>query len=227
MEDGPADVQILATCPDSWGSSDTLNLQPHPRIRYYIKSGLETSLLRLVLYNQRRRSSTNDAQTPHTGPPILWERLASETKAKMAEAGNVEFHHRHHHHHHHQQQDQDDNKEDREHQSASPGPGSAASDGEEVGAVSPSGERALLRKIDWHLLPAVGILYLLSFLDRSNVANARIEGLATDLGMSEYRFLLSASRHRARGGGALLTQGCSREPVSHGVDALFHRICLV
>jgi hypothetical protein len=29
-------------------------------------------------------------------------------------------------------------------------------------------ERALLRKIDAKLLPAVGILYLLSFLDRSN-----------------------------------------------------------
>ena len=29
-------------------------------------------------------------------------------------------------------------------------------------------ERSLLRKIDGTLLPAVGILYLLSFLDRSN-----------------------------------------------------------
>lgn len=29
-------------------------------------------------------------------------------------------------------------------------------------------EKALLRKLDAKLLPAVGILYLLSFLDRSN-----------------------------------------------------------
>ena len=29
-------------------------------------------------------------------------------------------------------------------------------------------EKALLRKLDLQLLPAVGILYLLSFLDRSN-----------------------------------------------------------
>lgn len=42
-------------------------------------------------------------------------------------------------------------------------------------------EAALVRKLDLHLLPAVTVLYLLSFLDRSNVANARIEGLATDL----------------------------------------------
>lgn len=29
-------------------------------------------------------------------------------------------------------------------------------------------EKAVLRKLDAHLLPAVGLLYLLSFLDRSN-----------------------------------------------------------
>lgn len=29
-------------------------------------------------------------------------------------------------------------------------------------------EKALLRKLDGRLLPAVGVLYLLSFLDRSN-----------------------------------------------------------
>ncbi|KAI1349470.1 major facilitator superfamily domain-containing protein [Xylaria sp. FL0043] len=42
-------------------------------------------------------------------------------------------------------------------------------------------EKSLLRKIDAHLLPAVGLLYLLSFLDRSNVGNAKIEGLLDDL----------------------------------------------
>lgn len=70
---------------------------------------------------------------------------------------------------------------ERENKIASPG---SASDNEHVRAISVS-EKALLRKIDWRLLPAVGILYLLSFLDRSNVANARVEGLAADLGMSE------------------------------------------
>ena len=34
--------------------------------------------------------------------------------------------------------------------------------------VADISERALLRKLDVKLLPAVGILYLLSFLDRSN-----------------------------------------------------------
>lgn len=45
-------------------------------------------------------------------------------------------------------------------------------------------EKALLRKLDLYLVPGVSILYLLSFLDRSNVANARLEGLETDLGLA-------------------------------------------
>ncbi|KAF2663781.1 MFS general substrate transporter [Microthyrium microscopicum] len=50
-------------------------------------------------------------------------------------------------------------------------------------------EKALLRKLDWKLLPALSILYLLSFLDRSNVANARLEGLTTDLKMTGNQYL--------------------------------------
>lgn len=45
-------------------------------------------------------------------------------------------------------------------------------------------ERALLRKLDLRLLPPLTILYLLSFLDRSNVGNARLEGMADDINMS-------------------------------------------
>ena len=48
----------------------------------------------------------------------------------------------------------------------------------------PATTRKLLAKLDAHLLPMVSILYLLSFLDRSNVANARIEGLITDVHMT-------------------------------------------
>ncbi|KAH8163144.1 hypothetical protein CIB48_g5104 [Xylaria polymorpha] len=54
-------------------------------------------------------------------------------------------------------------------------------------------EKSLLRKIDAHLLPAVGILYLLSFLDRSNVGNARIEGLLVDLNMTGDHYLIGLS----------------------------------
>ena len=37
-------------------------------------------------------------------------------------------------------------------------------------------EKALLRKLDLNLLPAVGILYLLTFLDRSNGMFPHVNG---------------------------------------------------
>lgn len=46
-------------------------------------------------------------------------------------------------------------------------------------------EKKLVRKLDLHLIPGVTILYLLSFLDRANVGNAKLEGLTRDLRMSE------------------------------------------
>lgn len=50
-------------------------------------------------------------------------------------------------------------------------------------------EKRLLRKLDLHLLPGVCILYLLSFLDRSNVANAKLDGLTTSLHMTGNQYL--------------------------------------
>jgi hypothetical protein len=50
-------------------------------------------------------------------------------------------------------------------------------------------ERALIRRLDLILLPPLTTLYLLSFLDRSNVGNARIEGLTTDIHMSGDQYL--------------------------------------
>ncbi|KIW85132.1 hypothetical protein Z517_00521 [Fonsecaea pedrosoi CBS 271.37] len=44
-------------------------------------------------------------------------------------------------------------------------------------------DRALIRKVDFWLIPWLGLLYLLSFLDRSNVGNARLAGLEKDLNM--------------------------------------------
>ena len=79
---------------------------------------------------------------------------------------------------------------------------------DDLGANSGVDEKSLLRKLDLKLLPALTLLYLLSFLDRSNgtyspspetargrfmlltgsaVANARVEGLTTDLHMSRLR----------------------------------------
>lgn len=44
-----------------------------------------------------------------------------------------------------------------------------------------SKERALVRKIDWKLLPILCLIYLMAFLDRVNIGNAVIYGLQKDL----------------------------------------------
>ncbi|KAJ5083185.1 hypothetical protein N7456_012612 [Penicillium angulare] len=50
-------------------------------------------------------------------------------------------------------------------------------------------EKSLLRKLDYRLLPPLTLLYLLSFLDRSNVGNAKLEGMTTDIKMSGNEYL--------------------------------------
>ncbi|EIM82963.1 MFS general substrate transporter [Stereum hirsutum FP-91666 SS1] len=54
-------------------------------------------------------------------------------------------------------------------------------------------ERRIFRKMDMHLLPFVSLLYLLSFLDRSNVGNAKIAGMATDLKLVGLRYNIIAA----------------------------------
>ena len=61
--------------------------------------------------------------------------------------------------------------------------------------------KKLLRKVDIRLLPLLVMMYLLNFLDRSNLAQARLGGLEDDLGMTGTDFNLATSilfvvRHR-------------------------------
>lgn len=51
----------------------------------------------------------------------------------------------------------------------------------------------LLRKVDLHLLPFLVAMYLLNFLDRSNLAQARQGTLERDLGMAGTDFNLATS----------------------------------
>ncbi|KAG7124781.1 putative transporter like protein [Verticillium longisporum] len=48
--------------------------------------------------------------------------------------------------------------------------------------------KKLLRKIDWALIPFLALLYLLSFLDRTNIGNARLAGIEADLGMKGLQY---------------------------------------
>lgn len=45
--------------------------------------------------------------------------------------------------------------------------------------------KRLMRKMDRNLIPFLALLYLLSFLDRTNIGNARLDTLEVDLGMSK------------------------------------------
>jgi hypothetical protein len=44
-------------------------------------------------------------------------------------------------------------------------------------------DKALMRKVDLHVIPPLFVLFLLAFLDRVNIGNARIQGLEKELNM--------------------------------------------
>lgn len=52
----------------------------------------------------------------------------------------------------------------------------------------PKAARRLLTRCDIRLIPILGCLYLVSFLDRSNIANARLFGLEKSLSMPSNGF---------------------------------------
>ncbi|ORY01031.1 major facilitator superfamily domain-containing protein [Clohesyomyces aquaticus] len=58
----------------------------------------------------------------------------------------------------------------------------------EQGPIDPLLEKRVRRKLDTHVLPLVMALYLLAFLDRSNIGNARIAGLSKDLHVTSSRY---------------------------------------
>ncbi|KAI2634219.1 MFS general substrate transporter [Hypomontagnella submonticulosa] len=49
-------------------------------------------------------------------------------------------------------------------------------------------EARVVKKLDWNLMTLFFVLYMLAFLDRSNIGNARIAGLATDLDVNSVRY---------------------------------------
>ncbi|KIV78622.1 hypothetical protein PV11_06256 [Exophiala sideris] len=54
-------------------------------------------------------------------------------------------------------------------------------------------ERKLVRKIDLHLLPVLWVMYIFNYLDRTNIGNAKVGGMQTDLKLSssDYSMVLS------------------------------------
>ncbi|THG97071.1 hypothetical protein EW026_g4866 [Hermanssonia centrifuga] len=54
--------------------------------------------------------------------------------------------------------------------------------------VSGINERKLMRKLDWWLVPWLSFLYLLSFLDRTSIGNAKLYGMETDLHITDTQY---------------------------------------
>jgi len=54
--------------------------------------------------------------------------------------------------------------------------------------ATPEEEAAVIRKLDWHLLPFVFLLYMLAVLDRSNLGNARLAGMEDEIDLTGFRY---------------------------------------
>lgn len=59
-------------------------------------------------------------------------------------------------------------------------------------SADPAAVKRLLRKCDLHVVPPLFMIFLMAFLDRTNIGNARIQGLEASLGMkgSDYNIAL-------------------------------------
>lgn len=66
-------------------------------------------------------------------------------------------------------------------------------EGGTLAIISPAAERALTRKFDLRILPVLAVMYLFNSLDKSNLGNAKTNGLEKTLGLknSQYNTILS------------------------------------
>jgi len=53
--------------------------------------------------------------------------------------------------------------------------------------------RRILRKVDVRLVPVLALLYLVAFIDRSNIGNAKIAGLAKDLDLHGLQYNIAVT----------------------------------
>ncbi|KAH8748894.1 pantothenate transporter liz1 [Diaporthe sp. PMI_573] len=68
-------------------------------------------------------------------------------------------------------------------------PAPSLKDNEKI-SMETEAEKKLLRKIDMFLLPTIWLVYLLSYMDRSNIRNARVAGMGDDLELNDTRYYL-------------------------------------
>ncbi|GAM43680.1 allantoate permease [Talaromyces pinophilus] len=53
--------------------------------------------------------------------------------------------------------------------------------------------KKLVRKLDFFILPVIGILYILNYIDRQNLSAAKLQGITEDLHMTTQQFATAVS----------------------------------
>ncbi|KAL1411996.1 hypothetical protein Q8F55_002991 [Vanrija albida] len=66
-------------------------------------------------------------------------------------------------------------------------------DGDAPFEIDPAKERALVRKVDLHMMPMLWLMLLMNYIDRTNIGNAKVGGMAAELHMksADYSLVLS------------------------------------
>jgi hypothetical protein len=72
-----------------------------------------------------------------------------------------------------------------------PKPPSISIPSEEDFVIDPTMEKRITWKCDLKLLPPLMILFIVTFMDRTNIANAKIEGMTTELKMKNTDYNMS------------------------------------
>lgn len=65
--------------------------------------------------------------------------------------------------------------------------------------IDPKAESRLVRKLDLIIFPTFFVIYMMSFLDRINISNARIQGMVEDLDLTGNRFNIALFVSSGRG----------------------------
>ncbi|WXC42306.1 hypothetical protein QX201_002085 [Fusarium graminearum] len=71
--------------------------------------------------------------------------------------------------------------------------GLSAEDLEFVANFPEEKKKKVLAKIDWRLMPMLAILYLVTYIDKANIGNAKIEGMLPDLKMTGEQYNIALS----------------------------------
>ncbi|RYP54402.1 hypothetical protein DL768_000819 [Monosporascus sp. mg162] len=84
-------------------------------------------------------------------------------------------------------------KEDTLHSEFKVDNGMAREDAEFLNNFPEDKKKAVIRKIDYRLVPMLVLLYLMAYLDKTNIGNAKIEGLLESLNMTGVQYNVAVS----------------------------------